>query len=118
MVRHRGPVPARAVGFVRLAISWDGEHFEVERERGTIAARTGRVATLRRAAVGRSARWALPRRPARSRRNGQAREPEEVERPDGETGLRVLGLLDRNELGRAYDRQLLAMRSTEEPEAG
>ncbi|PRQ10057.1 VIT domain-containing protein [Enhygromyxa salina] len=42
VVRHRGEVPARAVSFERLTITWDGEHFEVERELGTIAARAAR----------------------------------------------------------------------------
>src|SRR5690606_840678 len=42
IVRHRGDVPTRAVSFQRLTIKWDGEHFEVTRTLGTIAARAAR----------------------------------------------------------------------------
>jgi hypothetical protein len=42
MVRHRGEVPTRAVTFQRLTIRWDGQHFEVVRELGTIAAKAAR----------------------------------------------------------------------------
>ena len=42
VVRHRGAVPTRAVSFQRLTIRWDGQHFEVVRELGTIAAKAAR----------------------------------------------------------------------------
>lgn len=42
IVRHRGEVPTHAVSFQRLTIHWDGQHFEVVRQLGTIAARAAR----------------------------------------------------------------------------
>jgi tetratricopeptide (TPR) repeat protein len=42
VVRHRGEVPTRAVSFQRLTIRWDGQHFEVVRQLGTIAAKAAR----------------------------------------------------------------------------
>lgn len=42
IVRHRGEVPTRAVAFQRLTIRWDGQHFEVVRQLGTIAAKAAR----------------------------------------------------------------------------
>ena len=44
IVRHQGPVPNRAVAFERVTVRWDGEHFEVERSLGTIAAKAAREA--------------------------------------------------------------------------
>jgi Ca-activated chloride channel family protein len=42
VVRHRGEVPTRAVSFQRLTIRWDGQHFQVDRQLGTIAAKAAR----------------------------------------------------------------------------
>jgi Ca-activated chloride channel family protein len=42
VIRHRGEVPTRAVTFQRLSIRWDGQHFEVVRQLGTIAAKAAR----------------------------------------------------------------------------
>jgi Ca-activated chloride channel family protein len=42
VVRHQGPIPTRAVAFERLTVRWDGEHFQVDRSLGTIAAKAAR----------------------------------------------------------------------------
>jgi predicted negative regulator of RcsB-dependent stress response len=42
VIRHRGEVPTRPVTFQRLTIRWDGQHFEVVRQLGTIAAKAAR----------------------------------------------------------------------------
>ena len=42
IVRHRGEVPDHAVAFERVTVRWDGEHFDVQRTLGTIAAKAAR----------------------------------------------------------------------------